>query len=329
MKRRDGSSAPGCALAGLMFLSAIATTVYAAEDFSTKPMRLIVNTAPGGSTDIVARIMGAQLAERLKTQVVVDNRGGAGGAIGMEAEARAAPDGRTLLLANSSLTTLPALRKLPYDPVKSFVPIAKLASVYLALVLHPSVEAKSVQEFIALAKRKPGAVVFSGSGPGAHTTMATELFKSMAGIDVLIVEYKSGGPAVIDLLGGQTHAMLATIPLVLQHIKTGKLRALATSGAERSNFLPDAPTIASAGVPGYSTVQWHGMLAPAGTPQRTTDFLHAELKEILASEEGRKKLVIAGAEIDYLPSKEFGAFIRRDLEQWSQLVAKAGIKPHE
>ena len=327
MGRRAIPRALGFALAGLTFSSgAIAA---ATEDFSTKPVRLIVNTAPGGSTDIVARIMGAQLAERLKTQVVVDNRGGAGGAIGMEAEARAAPDGRTLLLANSSLTTLPALRKLPYDPVKSFVPIAKLASVYLALVVYPSVEAKSVQEFIALAKRKPGAVVFSGSGPGAHTTMATELFKNMAGIDVLIVEYKSGGPAVIDLLGGQTQAMLATIPLVLQHIKTGKLRALATSGAERSNFLPDAPTIASAGVPGYSTVQWHGILAPAGTPLRTTDFLHAELKEILASEEGRKKLVVAGAEIDYLPPKEFGFFIRRDLEQWSQLVAKAGIKTHE
>lgn len=311
----------------MAFLSGV--TAAAVDDFSAKPVRLIVNTAPGGSTDIVARIIGAQLSERLKTQVVVDNRGGAGGAIGMEAEARAAPDGRTLLLANSSLTTLPALRRLPYDPVKSFAPIAKLASVYLALVLHPSIEAKSVQEFIALAKRKPGAIVFSGSGPGAHTTMATELFKNMAAIDVLIVEYKSGGPAIIDLLGGQTHAMLATIPSVLQHIKAGKLRVLATSGTERSNFLPDAPTIASAGVPGYSTVQWHGMLAPAGTPQRITDFLHAGLKEILASEEGKRKLVSAGAEIDYLPPKEFGTFIRKDLEQWSHLVQRAEIKSRE
>jgi tripartite-type tricarboxylate transporter receptor subunit TctC len=159
--------------------------------------------------------------------------------------------------------------------------------------------------------------------------MATELFKSMSGVDVLIVEYKSGGPAIIDLIGGQTHAMLATIPSVLQHIKAGKLRVLATSGAERSNFLPDAPTIGSAGVAGYSTVQWHGILAPAGTPPRITDFLHAGMKEILASEEGRKKLVVAGAEIDYLPPREFGLFIRRDMEQWSQLVAKAGIKPRE
>ena len=197
----------GCALAGLTFSSG--AVAAATEDFSTKPVRLIVNTAPGGSTDIVARIMGAQLAERLKTQVVVDNRGGAGGAIGMEAEARAAPDGRTLLLANSSLTTLPALRKLPYDPVKSFVPIAKLASVYLALVVYPSVEAKSVQEFIALAKRKPGAVVFSGSGPGAHTTMATELFKNMAGnrrIDSRIQERRAGASSTC-LAGKRTRCL--------------------------------------------------------------------------------------------------------------------------
>src|SRR6478672_4315008 len=207
----------------------------AAEAYPNKPLRLIVPTSPGGSTDVVARIIGTQLAERLKTQVVVDNRGGAGGAIGVETGAKAAPDGHTLLLVSASQMTLPALRKLPYDPVRSFVPIAKLASVYLALVVHPSVEASSVQEFIALAKRKPGAITFSGSGPGAHVTMATELFKSMAGIDVVIVEYKSGGPAVIDLLGGHTQAMLATIPSVLSHIKAGKLKVLATSGAERSN----------------------------------------------------------------------------------------------
>ena len=316
----------GFALASLPFLSGVAG---AADAYPAKPLRLIVNTAPGGSTDIVARIIGAQLGERLNAQIVVDNRGGAGGAIGMDTAAKAAPDGHTLLLANASLTTLPALRKLPYDPLKSFAPIAKLASVYLALVVHPAVEAKSVQEFIALARRKPGAVIFSGSGPGAHTTMATELFKSMSGVDVLVVEYKSGGPAVIDLIGGHTHAMLATIPSVLPHVKAGKLKVLATSGAKRSNLLPDAPTIDSAGVPGYSTVQWHGILAPAGTARRITDLLHVELQAILASEDGRKRLIGAGAEIDYLPPGEFGLFIRRDMEQWSQLVLKAGIKLRE
>ena len=324
----------GFVAASLAFLPGAAGAAEAAstgsgQAFPTKPLRMIVPTAPGGSTDVVARIIGTQLGERLKTQVVIDNRGGAGGTIGMETVAKAAPDGHTLLLANASLTTQPALRKLPYDPIKSFAPIAKLASVYLALVVHPAVEAKSVQEFIALARRKPGAVIFSGSGPGAHTTMATELFKSMSGVDVLVVEYKSGGPAVVDLIGGHTHAMLATIPSVLPHIRTGRLKVLATGGAERSNLLPDAPTIDSAGVPGYSTVQWHGILAPAGTPQRIIDFLHAELKEILASDEGRKRLVGAGAEIDYLPPKEFGQFIRRDMVLWSRLVKKDGIKFRE
>jgi tripartite-type tricarboxylate transporter receptor subunit TctC len=323
MFRTSDLAALGLAVATMPALCAGAV---AADAYPNKPLRLIVPTATGGSTDVVARIIGAQLAERLRTQVVVDNRGGAGGAIGVETAAKAAADGHTLLLVSASQMTLPALRKLPYDPVKSFVPIAKLASVYLALVVHSTVEASSVQEFIALAKRKPGAIIFSGSGPGAHTTMATELFKSMAGIDVVIVEYKSGGPAVIDLLGGHTHAMLATIPSVLPHIKAGKVRVLATSGAERSNLLPDAPTIDKAGVPGYSTVQWHGVVAPAGTPQRIIDLLHTELKAILASDQAKKRLVGSGAEIDYLPPNEFGVFMRQDMEQWSQLIRKAGIK---
>jgi tripartite-type tricarboxylate transporter receptor subunit TctC len=316
------------AMAGLSLAMAAmpALCAVAADAYPNKPLRLIVPTATGGSTDVVARIIGTQLGERLKAQVVIDNRGGAGGAIGVETAAKAAADGHTLLLVSASQMTLPALRKLPYDPVTSFVPIAKLASVYLALVVHPTVEASSVQEFIALAKRKPGAITFSGSGPGAHVTMATELFKSMTGVDVVIVEYKSGGPAVIDLLGGHTQAMLATIPSVLSHIKAGKVRVLATSGAERSNFLPDVPTIDKAGVPGYSTVQWHGIVAPAGTPQRIIDLLHAELKAILESDEGKKRLVGSGAEIDYLPPKEFGVFMRQDMEQWSQLIRKAGIK---
>ncbi len=309
--------------------SILAGTAIAAETYPAKPIRMIVPTAPGGSTDVVARIVGTQLGEHLKTQVVVDNRGGGGGSIGMDAVAKASPDGHTLLLANASLTIQPALRKLPYDTVKSFAPIAKLASVYLVLVTHPTIEAKSVQEFIALAKRKPGGIIFSGSGPGAHTTMATELFRHMAGIDVLIVEYKSGGPAVIDLIGGHTQAMLATIPSVLQHIKANRLKVLATTGTERSSLLPDAPTIDSAGVHGYSTVQWHGIFATEGTPRRIVDLLHAEMKQILDSEEGKKRLVGAGAEIDYLPPKEFGVFIRKDMEQWAQLVRTAGIKLRE
>ena len=307
-------------------LSAVsASPVDAAEAYSSKPVRLIVPTAPGGSTDVVARITGSLLGERLGTQVVVDNRGGASGAIALETAARAAPDGHTLLIVSASHTSLAALQKLPADPVSSFMPIAKIASVYLALVVHPTVEAASVQELIALAKRKPGALNFSGSGPAAHVTMAAHLFKQMAGIDFVIVEYKSGGPAVIDLIGGHTQAMLASIPSVLPHIKAGKLRVLGTSGTERSTFLPDAPTIDKAGVPGESTVQWHGIVAPLGTPQRTIDRLHAELKALLFSDDGRKKLVASGSEIDYLPPAELGKFMRQDKELWAQLIRKAKI----
>ena len=310
-------------------LSAVAPTfanAAAADSYSAKPLRLIVPTAPGGSTDVVARIAGAHLAERLGTQVVVDNRGGGGGVIGVEAASKAPADGHTLLLVSGSQMTLPGLRKLPYDQVKDFTPIAKLADVHLTLVVHPSVEVNSVPDLISLAKRKPGAINFSGSGPGAHVTMATELFKSMAAIDVVIVEYKSGGPGVIDLLGGHTHAMMATIPSVLPHIKANKLRVLATSGARRSNMLPDTPTIAQSGVPGYSAIQWHGIVAPTGTPQRKIDQLHAELKAMVASDDGRKKLVSAGTEVDFLGLGEFGAFMRRDMDQWAQLIRKANLK---
>ena len=321
------------ALAALGIALALLAPTFAnaavADSYSTKPLRLIVPTVPGGSTDIVARIAGMYLSERLGTQVVVDNRGGAGGAIGVEAAAKAPADGHTLLLVSGSQMTLPALRKLPYDQAKAFTPIAKLADVHLTLVVHPTVEVNSLPDLISLARRKPGAINFSGSGPGAHTTMATELFKNMAGIDVVIVEYKSGGPGVIDLLGGHTHAMMATIPSVLPHIKANKLRVLATSGARRSNMLPDTPTIAQSGVPGYSAVQWHGIVAPTGTPQRKIEQLHGVLKAMAASDDGRKKLVSAGTEVDFMGLSEFGTFMQRDMDQWAQLIRKANIKLRE
>lgn len=306
-------------------LPAVSTGVLAADSYPNRPVRLILPAAVGGSTDLVGRIIGMQLSERLGTQVVADNRAGAGGVIAVEMAAKAAADGYTLLVVSASQSTQPALRKLPYDPVKSFTPIAKLASAFLALVVHPSVPANSVKELIAQAKRKPGEVIFSGTGVGAHTTMATELFKITADIDVVIVEYKSGGPAVIDLLGGHTQAMLATIASVLPHIKAGKLKALGTSGAERSALLPDTPTIAEAGVPGFETVQWHGLVAPAGTPAPIIDRLHRELKAILASDETKKRLLNAGVETDYLGPTEFWAFSKREMDQWARVIKKANI----
>lgn len=304
---------------------AFSTAIRAADVYPNKPVRIVLPAAVGGSTDVVGRIIGMQLSERMGVQVVADNRAGAGGVIAMEMVSKAAADGYTLLLVSASQSTQPALRKLPYDPVKSFVPIAKLASAFLVLVVHPSVPVKSVKELLALAKRKPGEIFFSGTGTGAHTTMATELFKIMAGINVVVVEYKSGGPAVIDLLGGHTQAMLATIASVLPQIKAGKLRSLATSGVERSALLPDAPTISEAGVPGYATVQWHGLLAPAGTPAPIIDKLHAEIKAILSTDAVRKRLLDAGTETEYLGPTEFGAFYVREMDQWASVIRKANI----
>ncbi|MCC6532369.1 MAG: tripartite tricarboxylate transporter substrate binding protein [Burkholderiales bacterium] len=311
----------------LAVLAPIAAAAATAEGYTARPLRLIVPTAPGGSTDIVARIAGAYLAERFGAQVVIDNRPGAGGAIGVDAAVRAPADGQTLLLVSGSQMTLPVLRTLPYDLAKAFAPIAKLASVHLALVVHSGLEVNSLQDLIVAAKRKPGAINFSGAGPGAHVTMATELFKSMARIDVVIVEYKSGGPAVIGLLGGETQAMLATIPSVLPHVKAHKLRVLATSGPSRSHMLPDAPTIAQSGVPGYAMVQWHGIVAPTGTPQRKIEHLHAELKAMVGSDDGARKLVAAGTDLDFLGLAEFGSFMRREMDLWAQLIRDLKPRP--
>ena len=315
-----------CTAASMLAASA---AVLAAEAYPNRPTRLILPAGVGGSTDAVGRIMALQLSDRLGTQMIADNRAGAGGVIGVEMAAKAAPDGHTLLLVSASQSTQPALRKLPYDPVKSFTPIAKVASIYLTLVVHPSVPVNSVKDLIALAKRKPGEVLFSGTGVGAHTTMVTELFKATAGLDFVIIEFKSGGPAVIDLLGGHTHAMLATISSVLPQINAGKLKALGTTGAARSTLLPGVPTLGESGLPGFATVQWHGIVAPAGTPAPIVGRLDTEIKAILTLDETRKRFLNAGAEPDYLGPAEFDAFSKRELDLWAGLIRKANIRMKE
>jgi len=312
-------------------LPTIATPVSAsaADAYPNRPTRIILPAGVGGSTDVVGRIMATQLSDRLGTQMIADNRAGAGGVIGVEMAAKSPPDGHTLLLVSASQSTQPALRKLPYDPVKSFTPVSKVASIHLVLVVHPSIPASSAKELIALAKRRPGEILFSGTGVGAHTTMVTELFKVAAGVNIVIIEFKSGGPAVIDLLGGHTHAMLATISSVLPQIRAGKLKALATTGATRSALLPESPTIAESGLPGFATVQWHGIVAPAGTPATIVGRLDSEIRAILASDDTRKRFLAAGAEIDYLGPAEFDAFSRRELELWANLIRKASIRMTE
>ena len=305
---------------------AVSTAVLAADSYPIMPVRLVVPMTPGGATDIIARLIASKLSERLGKQVVVENLGGGGGIIAVEMAAKSAPDGYTLLVVTATSTIQPALQKLPYDPVNSFTPIAKLESGTLLLVVHPSVPANSVKEFIALAKQKPGQMIMASAGTGSVVHMAIELFRIMACIDFKIVQFKSAGPGVIDLLGGHSHAMIFSITASLPHIKSGKLRVLGTGGVKRSVFLPDVPTVAEAGVPGFEFTQWFGIIAPAGTPAPIVDRLNRELKIILASDDVKKQLLNAGAEEDYMGPAEFGQFIGEEIIRWASVVKKANIK---
>ena len=305
---------------------AASMAVAAAVPYPGKPVRLIVPMSAGGGTDVIARRITAKMSERLGRQVMVENHGGGGGIIGTEMVAKAEPDGYTLIIINATNTIQPALQKLPYDLLKSFAPVARVGSSSHVLLVHPSVPVNSVKELIALAKQKPGQLVFSSLGAGSFGHMEVELFKIMAGINIKIVQFKGAGPAVIDLLGGHSQALIGSIAATLPHIKSGKLRALGSSGMKRSFILPDVPTIAEAGVPGYQATSWFGILAPAGTAATVVERLNQELREILASDEIKKALLDDGLAADYLGPAEFGAFLEREMAQWASVIKKANIK---
>lgn len=308
-------------------LAVSATSLFAAADvYPSKLVRVIVPTGAGGSQDIVGRQIATKLSERYGKPVIVENRAGAGNIIGHNFVAKADPDGYTLLFAGSAFATLAALQKLPYDPIKSFSPIVLVASIPMVLVVHPSVPANSVKELIALAKQKPGHLLFAASGIGTTAHVAVELFKIMAGIDIRIVQFKGGGPGTVDLLGGHSHAMITSIPMLLPHIQSGKLRALGAAGVKRLASLPDVPTIAEAVLPGYNATIWYGILAPAGTPARIVDSLNRELKQILTSDEVKKFLLIEGGNVDYLGPTEFVRFIEGEIKKWEGVVKTANIQ---
>ncbi len=243
-----------------------------------------------------------------------------------EMVSRAAPDGYTLLVIGAFFGTNPAFHKLPFDPVNSFAPIAKLGSGTMVLVVHPSVPANSVKEFIAFAKQKPGQLIWATSGVGSSQHLAAELFKVKTGINVKIVQFSGGGTAAINLLGGHSHATVSSLAQMLSHIKSGKLRALGVVADRRSASLPEVPTFAESGVPGYDVSGWWGILAPAGTPSPIVDRLNKEIKTILVSEELKKFFQAEGAEADYQGPAEFGAFISADINKWLRLVKEANIK---
>jgi tripartite-type tricarboxylate transporter receptor subunit TctC len=301
----------------------------AADSYPAKPTRLIIAFAPGGSTDIIGRLIAQKLSERLGKQVVPENRSGGGGTIGMEMVAKSEPDGYTLLFTSAALAINPLLYKVPYDPAKSFVPVAMMGSGPIVLTIHPGVPANSVKELIALAKKQPGKMVSAAAGVGSFMHLATELFKMMAGIDIKIVQFKGGGPAMIDTMGGHSQISLGTLTQSLPQIKSGKLKPLGFGGATRSKLLPDLPTVSEAGVPGYEASQWWGLLAPAGTPKAVVDRLHKELTVILNAEDTKKIFEAQGAEADWLGPAEFVKFIDTETTKWGKVIKAGNIKGEE
>jgi tripartite-type tricarboxylate transporter receptor subunit TctC len=295
------------------------------QSYPSKAIRLIVPFPPGGSNDIVGRMVGAQLGERLGQSVVVDNRGGAGGTIGSDMAAKATPDGYTLLLISVAHAFNPAMyKKLPYDPEKSFTPIGMVAAGPVALMVHPALPAHSVGELIALAKAKPGQLNYATAGIGSFQHLASELFKLQTGVDMVHVPYKGGGPAMMDTIAGQAQINMASLIQVGPHVKSGKLRLLATSGTRRSSLFPEVPTVAET-VPGYDATNWWGLVAPAGTPQPIIAKLHAELEGLLKSDETRKRLEGEGADVIRMSPAEFGRFIAEETQKWAKVVKQAGI----
>jgi tripartite-type tricarboxylate transporter receptor subunit TctC len=283
--------------------------------------------APGGIADFAARSISQRLAENLGVPVVVENRPGAGGAIGAELVAKAAPDGHTVLVTSISHTINPSVTpNLPFDTQRDFAPVMLIADAPNILVLHPSVPAASLQELIELARRRPGQLNYASSGIGTSTHLCGELFKTMTGVDVVHVPYKGGGPAVADLLGGQVQLMFATLPTVLEHVRTGKLRALGVTGAQRFAGAPEFATLSEAGLTGYEVSGWSGLFAPARTPRAAIDRLAAESAKILADPRLKERFLAQGAEPAVKMPDEFAAFVESEMRKWKKVVEASGMR---
>jgi len=299
----------------------------AQAQYPSKPLRLIVPFAPGGSTDIFARLIAERAQGPLGQPVVVENRAGAAGNIGAEAVVRSAPDGYTLLMATTGVMAInnALYKSMTYDAAKDLMPVLYVASITNVLIVPPDLPAKNVAELVALAKKDPGKLSFASSGAGASTHMSAELFKSMTGTDILHVPYKGSGPAMPDLMSGRVHMMFENAPGAVPHIKAGKLRALAQTGLKRSPALPDVPTVAESGVPGYESLSWSGIAVPAGTPRAVVDRLNKEFNLVLSTAEMRQKLAEQGAEIIGGPPEAFAKHIGAEREKWSRVIRTANI----
>ena len=308
----------------LLFVSF--ATLAAAESYPTHPIRLIIPFAPGGSNDVFGRVIAAQLTERLGQSVYVDNRGGAGGIIGADIAAKSAPDGYTLLLVSSAYPVSSSRPNLPYDPHKAFTPIALMGRGPGVLAVHPGVPAHSVKELIDLAKRKPGQLNVACAGVGSFQHMSTEMFKLLTGADVVVVQYKGGGPAMADVLAGHVEMQIGSLIQMIPHIQSGGLRALGVTGPKRSSAIPDVPTIAEAGVPGYESTNWWGLVAPTGTPADIINRLHQEANAVSTSADFQQRLGKEGAEPVSMSIEEFGKFIDAETVRWAKVITERHIK---
>jgi tripartite-type tricarboxylate transporter receptor subunit TctC len=298
----------------------------AAPDFPTRPVRIVVPFPPGGSNDILGRFMGQKLTERFNQQCVIDNRAGADGIIGTDLVAKAPPDGYTLLVVSTTYSMNPAIHQLPYDSLKSLVPIALIGTGPNLLAVSPTLPVKSVNELIALARAKPGHLHYASSGIGGFNHFGGELFKSMAGVDIVHVPYKGGGPAMIDVMSGQVEVLISTLIQALPHIRNGKLKALGVGGAKRSPTLPDVPTISEAGVAGYDGSIWWGILAPARMPPALVMRLNADIGFVLRDPESARRLAAEAAEPVIASPEAFGRIIATDIAKWGRIARESGIR---
>lgn len=310
---------------------AAATTFIAspalAQDYPSKPIRMVLPFPPGGVTDLLARALAEKLAPRLGQPVIVDNKPGAGTVLASDFVARAPADGYTLLMAASSLGTAPLIyEKVSYDAIKSFAPVTQVASVVHVVVVNPALPVKSVKELIAYAKANPGKLNYSSTGTGTSTHLEGELLKSMAGVYMVHIPYRGSGPALVDLVGGQVNVMIDALGSSGPFIKSGKLRALAVTTAKRSQSIPELPTVAESGVPGYEAMPWLGLVAPAGTPQPVVDRIHREVAKVLEDPELRERFKGWGLDIIGNTPAEFTSFLRRDVDQWARVIKSANIK---
>jgi tripartite-type tricarboxylate transporter receptor subunit TctC len=311
---------------GILLCALVAGAAFA-QPYPAKPVRLVLPYPPGGGSDTIARPLAQRLSENLGQPVVVDNRGGAGGNVGMEVVARASPDGYTIVLALTAqlAVNVSLFRKLPYDPVRDYEPITLLGSGPYLLIVHPSLPVTTVKELVALARARSGELTYGSAGNGSGAHLATELLKTMTGINMLHVPYKGGGPALVDLLAGQVQVLFATHLTSWPHVQGGRARALAVSTARRATGL-ELPTMAEAGVPGFDSGVWYGILAPAGTPREIIARLNTEIARVLNQPDYRKLLVANSIEPIGSPPEELGRFIKSEIAKYAKVVKAAGLR---